>query len=289
MIRSPHPEAAPQAIGSGYGGHETVRPVRVTGRAGVTGGSRTLRLTLNTIALDAARTSVEVKRAGGPKVGPLPTDGETTMLLWEALLTTSREPESTTTPGEPQQRVAPRLPYDRRCSALTKSNSRCRGRIRDGGEFCVFHDPAVAAKRKQKLVTARDRQRRRLSHLPDGYLRKLDTIAAVGNAMDRLYREVRHGVITVEMGQVMFGILTRLVDNGLVATGPRPQRTKAARMRPKLTDLLTRPEKKAWRSAVENAMKTSRPGTTDTARRVRPDHPTVKANKSLAPEHQSPS
>ena len=172
---------------------------------------------------------------------------------------------------------------------MTKSNSRCRGKIRDGGEFCVFHDPAVAAQRKQKLVTARDRQRRRLSHLPDGYLRKLNNIAAIGAAMDRLYREVRHGVITVEMGQVMFGILTRLVDNGLVATGPRPDRTKAARMRPKLADLLTRQEKKAWQTAVGNAMKTSRPSAADTARRARPDRAIVQPSTTLTPETPSAS
>jgi hypothetical protein len=71
--------------------------------------------------------------------------------------------------------------------------------------------------------------------------------------MDRLYREVRLGVITPEMGKVLFGVLTRLLDSGLVATGPCPQRSKAARVRPKLRELLTRAERVEWTQAVANA------------------------------------
>jgi hypothetical protein len=71
--------------------------------------------------------------------------------------------------------------------------------------------------------------------------------------MDRLYREIRLGIVTPEMGRVLFDILTRLQDSNLVASGPRPERTKAARMRPKLTELLTRQERAAWKRAVDHA------------------------------------
>jgi hypothetical protein len=101
------------------------------------------------------------------------------------------------------------------------------------------------------------RVHRRLSHLPDGYLRKLTNRAAVGNAMDRLYRELRLGIVTNEMGSVLFGILTRLLDSGLVDSGKLTaaagNRSKANRLRPKLNEWLTRPERAAWQRAVANA------------------------------------
>jgi hypothetical protein len=102
-------------------------------------------------------------------------------------------------------------------------------------------------------MAAKGVQKRRLSHLPDGYLRKLTNRTAVGHAMDRLYREVRLDVVTPEMGKVLLDVLTRILDSGLVAEGRCPQRTKAARIRPKLNDLLTRKERTAWRRAVENS------------------------------------
>ncbi len=172
------------------------------------------------------------------------------MLLWEALRTpvNSPHPEESAEPITILQ--VKRLPFDKRCVALTRSNTRCKGRIRRGREYCVFHDPELVLKRKN---ASRRSSRRHLSHLPDGYLRKLTSTAAVGDAMNRLYREIRLGVITTEMGSVLFGILTRLFDSGLITTGPCPQRTRAARMRPKLSALLTRKERAAWRKAVGNA------------------------------------
>ena len=93
--------------------------------------------------------------------------------------------------------------------------------------------------------------------LPDGYLRKLTSRRAVGEAMDRLYREVRLGVLTPEMGAVLFGILTRILDSDLLASGPpkRPssRRSKAEKIRPKLRQLLTRADRAAWQAAVANA------------------------------------
>ncbi len=77
--------------------------------------------------------------------------------------------------------------------------------------------------------------------------------------MDRLYREVRLEVISAEMGAVLFGILTRLLDSGLAQSGPCPKRSRAARIRPKLGELLTRAEQAAWQRAMANDM-ASTPG-----------------------------
>ena len=171
------------------------------------------------------------------------------MLLWEALIVPGNERHTSGSNRHGVTTKAQRLPYDTRCTAFTKSGTRCRGRIHRGSDYCVFHDPEIAARRRHRPAGAAKRHRR-LSHLPDGYLRKLTSITAVGNAMDRLYREVRLGTITPEMGRVLFGILTRLQDSGLVQTGPSPDRTKAARVRPKLSDMLTRRERRAWKKAI---------------------------------------
>lgn len=182
------------------------------------------------------------------------------MLFWEALNRPKNTEEgtpieetgsATTTP--PVMRSA-RLPYDRRCSALTKAGSRCRGRTIHHGEFCLFHDPEIAEKRRRTMATSRARRRRRLSRLPDGYLRKLTTTAAIGSAMDRLYREIRLGVITPEMGGVMFAILSRLLDSDIVPAAKRPSRTKASRFGPKLRAVLTLGERRAWNKAVNQAL-----------------------------------
>jgi len=172
------------------------------------------------------------------------------MILWEALRRTHRP-----SPRKDQFQPACRLPYEKRCAAATKSGHRCRGTIQSGSEFCAFHDPVLAEKRRQALAKARRDPRRRLSHLPDGYLRKLNSRAAVGEAMDRLYRELRLGTVTPEMGAVLFGILTRILDAELFKSPhAKPNgRARADRLRPKLTDMLTRAERAAWRRAVANA------------------------------------
>ena len=175
------------------------------------------------------------------------------MLLWEALDATIDRPQTEPANGHTTPPRTVRLPYDKRCAAITKTGTRCRGKIRTGGDFCIFHDPELAAKRRSRQTAANPR-RRRLMHLPDGYLRKLTHVRAVGEAMDRLYREVRLGLVTVEMGEVLFSILTRMMDAGLVATGPCPDRTKAAKLRPKMSELLTRGERISWRRAVDKAV-----------------------------------
>jgi hypothetical protein len=175
------------------------------------------------------------------------------MLLWEALRfdtpkTIKHEQSNASV------KTAARLPYETQCAALTKSGRRCRGKILRHSEFCLFHDPKVAAKRRQSLTNGGASGRRRLSQLPGGYLRKLSTRTSVGTAMDRLYREIRLGMITPEMGKVLFGILTRIADTELTLTSSvKPNgRARADVLRPRISEALTRAERAAWRRAVAN-------------------------------------
>lgn len=180
--------------------------------------------------------------------------GDATMLLWEYLAVPERDPKAN---GAAITLPAPqsvRLPYDTRCAALTKSGHRCKGRVLPERECCFCHDPESIAKRQAS--GRRSKHRSKLSRLPDGYLRKITNRRSVGEAMDRLYREIRLGIITPDMGRVLFGILTRLLDSGLSdgnETPRAPQRSKAARIRPKIQDLLTRADRRAWNRAVSIA------------------------------------
>ncbi len=176
------------------------------------------------------------------------------MLLWEMLTkVVVRDENAVASPGSVMP-VAVRLPYDTRCCVITKSGKRCRGRIRKGTEFCPLHDPSLIERREQQSAVARAKRRNRLSHLPDGYLRKLTSRTAVGNAMDRLYRELRLGIITPEMAGVLFEILTRLMDSGLLDGGrvvnAGKSRCKADRLRPRMKEFLTRAERASWQKAV---------------------------------------
>jgi hypothetical protein len=140
---------------------------------------------------------------------------------------------------------------------LTRSGTRCRCRIRKGSDFCQFHDPGVSAERRRLTAAKGGRNSRKLSHIPGGYLRKLTNRTAAGQAMDRLYREVRLGVVTPEMGKVLFDILTRILDSGLCDGSkegkPPSARARADRLRPKVSEMLTRAEKTAWHQALANA------------------------------------
>lgn len=176
------------------------------------------------------------------------------MLLWELVSSKLPAEQTATRPQQDQVRHYQRLPYDTRCSALTKAGRRCRGKIRRGTEFCPFHDPAMSPERRRRIAAKGGRSRNPLAHLPDGYLRKIKNRTDVGHCMDRLYREVRLGVVTPEMGGVLFNILCRLLDSG-IANGPKPpanaaRRSKAGRIRPKLKDLLTLQERADWKRAI---------------------------------------
>jgi len=178
------------------------------------------------------------------------------MLLWEMLEAPPLRTEGASPDTKPEASRTRRLPFDLFCCAVTKSGRRCRGKVRKGGEYCVFHDPELADKRKKTMASTPAKRRRKLSYLPDGYLRKLSDHRSIGQAMDRLYREIRLGIITPQMGHVLFSILTRLLDSGLAdlnGAPKAPSRTKAARLRPKLSELLTQTEKAAWQKAVAGA------------------------------------
>ncbi len=178
------------------------------------------------------------------------------MLFWEALNALRRK-GSNASLNAPEALQSRRLPFDKRCAAITKTGRRCRGRIREGSDYCFFHDPEVSPQQRRHICSKGGRNRRRLSQLPDGYLRKLKDRASIGEAMDRLYREVRLGIVTPEMGAVLFNILTRVLDSGLsdvTRTDRRPtRRARVDRIRPKLSELLTPSEHQAWRQAAANA------------------------------------
>lgn len=178
-------------------------------------------------------------------------------LLWETLSVAPSEATASTAACEHMPRRSQRLPFETRCAAITKSGRRCRGKIRSGTEFCVFHDPALTEERRRRNAARGGRRTRRLSNLPDGYLRKLTSRQAVGHAMDRLYREIRLGYLTPEMGRVLFDILTRLLDSGLCDRADAPRRVtgraRADRLRPKVDELLTYSERRAWKKAVARA------------------------------------
>lgn len=177
------------------------------------------------------------------------------MLFWESLSAEAGKSRAVV-PGNVTEAMK-RLPFDRRCSAITKAGRRCKGRICEGSEFCSFHDPAITREQRCRNGAKGGRVSRHLATLPGGYLAKLNTRRAIGEAMDRLYREVRLGLVTPEMGNVLFAVLTRLLDSGLCSEGKTATRatgrTRAERIRPKLAELLTVSERRAWRRAVANA------------------------------------
>ena len=178
------------------------------------------------------------------------------MLFYEALGSRRRRKANRVSAVDPFVLRSARLPYDKRCIAMTRTGRRCRGRIREGSEFCSFHDPEVSQLQRQRNAASGGRGRAFLSHIPDGYLRKLSNRESVGHAMDRLYREVRLGSVTPEMGRVLLSILDRLLHSNLHESlnGGRPDnRCKVDRVRPKLKEVLMSSERAAWRQAAANA------------------------------------
>lgn len=169
-------------------------------------------------------------------------------LLWEALRSLRRD--GATGAGASPAPVYTREPTNKQCAATTRSGRRCKGKARPGQEFCPFHDPGLSAEQRREIASKGGRSHRRMNDLPDGYLRKLQTPAAVGEAMDRLYREVRLGKIEPGMGRTLLDILTRLHDRlsnrPPVKTPSVVRPTRAQRIRPKIEDELSRAEREAW-------------------------------------------
>lgn len=177
-------------------------------------------------------------------------------LLWETLAAGSASEKRQREVSYGQTAKRPRLPFDKRCAGITRAGKRCKGRIKTGSEYCSFHDPAMTSEDRRRNAAMGGRSRTNLAHVPGGYLRKLNSLRAVGDAMDRLYREVRLGIVTAEMGTVLFQILTRILDAGLYeqnTKGAPSRRAKAIKIRPKLAELLTLEERRAWRQAVVSA------------------------------------
>lgn len=177
-------------------------------------------------------------------------------LLWETLAAGSPSKKRRRDVSYGQTTNPHRLPFDKRCGGITRAGKRCKGRIKTGSEYCSFHDPSMTAEHRKRNAAMGGRSRTNLAHLPGGYLRKVNSLRAVGDAMDRLYREVRLGIVTVEMGTVLFQILTRILDAGLYerkTKGAPSRRAKAIKLRPKLAELLTLEERRAWRQAVASA------------------------------------
>jgi hypothetical protein len=126
--------------------------------------------------------------------------------------------------GVPGQLV--RAPGDCRCVARRKDGQRCRGRIREGSDYCLFHDPAITPEQRRAMSVRGAENRRRLQ-LPKGYPRRLDSAQAVERAMHRLYAEIRTGHVDLQTGRTLLDILQHLVERhgGSTTTNRRrPQR-----------------------------------------------------------------
>lgn len=116
------------------------------------------------------------------------------------------------TNGRAVSTVFVRMPGDTRCIARCKSGSRCRGRIRKGSDYCLFHDPAMTPERRRAMAAKAAQSSRKRAALPKGYPRRLNTPEAVCRALDRLYREIRTGVVDAAMGRTLLAILLHLAD-----------------------------------------------------------------------------
>ncbi|MHC5109461.1 MAG: hypothetical protein ACYTHJ_06245 [Planctomycetota bacterium] len=179
------------------------------------------------------------------------------MLFWEAMNGKRRRKRALA--EEVGVGTGIRLPFDNRCRGLTKAGKRCKAKVREGAEYCIFHDPEIPSESRRRAAAKGGRSRRRLAHLPDGYLRPITDKASIGKAMDRLYREVRLGIITPQMGRVLFDILCRVLDTDFTEQNifneqeKQTRKGRTYRMRGKLKDLLTEQEHEAWNEAVENA------------------------------------
>ena len=117
-----------------------------------------------------------------------------------------------------------------RCTAITRVGRRCRCRKAEGSEFCSFHDPVISAQIREKAQAKREAKKRELSSLPEGYLKTLSTIDGIADALDRLYREVRLGIVSPRTASVMLAIIDRLLEyDKLVSTVGRRRTSKKQR------------------------------------------------------------
>lgn len=140
-------------------------------------------------------------------------------LLWEMLRRPARQADEAKVGLTSLAEVPKRLPGDRRCVAWTRSGRRCRGRIRPGSEFCAFHDPSITAEKRRANAIKAAQTRRTRASLPKGYPRRLTTPEAARAALERLYAEIRAGVVTPEQARLLLEVLQRLLDRPAVRSG----------------------------------------------------------------------
>ena len=105
-----------------------------------------------------------------------------------------------------------RTPGDERCCARRRDGERCRGRARTGSDYCLFHDPLLTVEKRRAIAVSGGKSRRRRVRLPRGYPRNLDCIKSVQRAMNRLYREVRAGMIDPMTGRTLLDVLSQAAN-----------------------------------------------------------------------------
>ena len=148
------------------------------------------------------------------------------MLLWETILSTRHA-------GKPV-----RLPGDKRCAGMTKAGTRCKGRSRNGSQFCIFHDPSIDLAARRRAAGHKPKTKKRTQYHLDGVASRLTTRQGITAALDRLYNDTRAGLVAPETGQVLFNALERLLEaynkTRATKTGSGQDRSRAARLCRKL-------------------------------------------------------
>ena len=148
------------------------------------------------------------------------------MLLWETIVSTRHA-------GQPV-----RLPGDKRCAANTKAGTRCKGRSRNGSQYCIFHDPSIDLAARRRAADNKPKTKKRTQYHLDGVASRLTTRQGITAALDRLYNDTRAGLVTPETGQVLFNALERLLEayykSRAAKTSSRQDRSRAARLCRKL-------------------------------------------------------
>jgi len=148
------------------------------------------------------------------------------MLLWETILSTRHTGK------------AVRLPGDKRCAGITKAGTRCKGRSRNGSQYCIFHDPSIDLAARRRAAGNKPKAKRRTQYHLDGVASRLTTRQGITAALDRLYNDTRAGLVAPETGQVLFNALERLLEaynkTRAAKTSSGQDRSRAARLCRKL-------------------------------------------------------
>ncbi len=153
-------------------------------------------------------------------------------LLWEAAHEAGMSKKGRQGAVQPISSRLRSIQQPDRCAAITRVGRRCRCKKAEGSEFCSFHDPVISAQIREKAQAKREAKKRELSSLPEGYLKTLSTIDGIADALDRLYREVRLGIVSPRTASVMLAIIDRLLEyDKLVSTVGRRRTSKKQRAR----------------------------------------------------------